>query len=309
MGISREQVEKAIEGLEGILPVEDDINKTSTGDLDQPEGGDLGLRENATPKMSDEANKDGGSNKTTQEGTAPKSKKKSPNESTNSVKGEGMENLVFKAKCPKCDDYESDNDGMIDHMKSCSGVKKSLDDWKERTSNDEEISGKMDVSNFLKSVVDQTGGYMDAMKDVIEKSASMYESRTVVIEKQLTDIQENQAKLGIVLKSICEAMRIIEDQPANGPKAETEVKKSDGRHVERNFETGTDKGEEEQTGMFPGLSDNPVIAKSQITFAMVEMVEKGQLKDTDVIAFESGGHIEPDVAMKVQKAIAGNVAA
>lgn len=301
MGITPEQVEKAFEGLEANLPKEDETDKSSTGDLDKPEGGDLGWGPNAKPKMSDEANKDGGSNSETEAGerNPPKSDKKSPKESTNSVKGDtGMDELVFKAKCPKCSDYESDQDGMGTHMKSCTG--KSMTGWSDKQ--DDEVQAKIEVSAFLKSISDHIGNCMDSMKDAVLDTSKSYNERTSTLEEQIADIQQSQAKLGIVLKAICEELNIIGNSPAADQKADTEINKGDGTHVERKFETGVGDENAIQKAL-PGLSDNPIVAKSQITNILVEMVYKGEITDTAVVSFESGGFLEPDLVPKVQKAL------
>ena len=305
MGITPEQVEKAFEGLEANLPKEEDegTNKSSENDIDNAEGGDLGWRENANPKMSDEANKDGGSNKQTEDGerSPPKSDKKSPK----AAKGEtGMDELVFKAKCPKCDGHESDKEGMDIHMKSCTG--KSMTEWGDRQ--DEELQAKIEVSAFLKSITDNIGGCMGSMKDAVENISKSYDERTSTLEEQISDVQQSQAKLGIVLKAICETLNIVSNSPAGNQKADTEITKGEETHNERNFETGAKNDESlEVQKAFPGLSDNPVLAKAQITDAMVDMVMKGDLSDTAVVAFETGGFIEPEVASKIQKALASTI--
>jgi len=54
MGINKEQVEKALADLEGNLKPEEEVNKASEQDLDNPEGDDLGGGHMGN-KMSDSA--------------------------------------------------------------------------------------------------------------------------------------------------------------------------------------------------------------------------------------------------------------
>ena len=58
--------------------------------------------------------------------------------------------------------------------------------------------------------------------------------------------------------------------------------------------------------LLPGLSDNPLIAKAQVTEILSEMVMKGEAKDLDVIGYETGGFISPEIAPKVMNKLAGN---
>lgn len=298
MGITPEQVEKAFEELEVNLPKEnEETNKSSENDLDNAEGGDLGWGENANPKMSDEANKDGGSNKQTEdsERTPPKSAKKSPKASKGDT---NMDELVFKATCPKCGDYESGQDKMGTHMKSCTG--KSMTGYKEN----EEIQAKIEVSGFLKSISSEVGTCLNSMKDVVEETSKSYNERATSLEEQIADVQQSQAKLGIVLKAICQEMKIVGDSPASDPKATTEINKGGEDHNERNFETGAGKEDDGTVQKaFPGLSDNPVLAKGQITNVLVDMVFKGEISDTAVVAFETSMFIEPELVPKIQKAL------
>jgi len=53
--------------------------------------------------------------------------------------------------------------------------------------------------------------------------------------------------------------------------------------------------------MFKSLSPNPIIAKSQISTALCDLVKKGEASDMDVIGFEGNGHISMEVATKLKQ--------
>lgn len=280
MGITPDQIEKAFQYFEDYLDTEEAnleaLDKSSESDLDQPEGADMGWGQNAHPKMSSEANDDGGSNKTDESGqrTGKKSQKKSPSAAS---KGE-----------------DNDNDMEKGDMKN----------FADGTS--EEIKGQIDVSDFLKSFYDGMGDYIDKLRVSVEDLTVKSQERMTDVEEMVADVQHAQANIGIVLKAICERMRIIEDQPAHEPKADT-VSKADGQtaYTERGFQNNDQEGGEKVN--LPGLSENPLIAKAQVTEILSDMVMKGEAKDLDVISYETGGFISPEMAPKVMNRLAGNV--
>lgn len=266
--IKQETIEKAFEFLENKLEDLEAIDKASENDLDQPEGADMGWGQNANPKMSSEANDDGGSNSEDEAGErkGKSSKKKSA-------------------------------------TKSETGGEDDMNELKNKSLNaDEEVQGKIEVSDFLKSFHDSMGDYLDAVKDATIKSIESNESRFGDLEEMVADTQQSLAKVGIVLKAICQQMRIIEDQPAREPKADT-INKADGQFVERQFEENTTISGE-QKNQFPGLHENPIIAKSQVTQILTDMVMKGEAADLDLIGFETGSYISPEVAPKLHAALA-----
>lgn len=302
MGITQDQVEKAFEYFEDYLNTEEAnleaLDKSSESDLDQPEGADMGWGQNAHPKMSSEANDDGGSNKTTESGqrTGKKSDKKSPSAAK---KGLNDDNDMEKGdmKCSKCDYMADDKSGMSSHMDK-KHMGKSFADG-----TSEEIQGQIDVSDFLKSFYDGMGDYIDKLRDSVENLTVKSQERMGDVEEMVADVQHAQANIGIVLKAICERMRIIEDQPAHEPRADT-VAKADGQYAERGFQNNDQEGGEKVT--LPGLSENPLIAKAQVTEILSDMVMKGEAKDLDVISYETGGFISPEMAPKVMNRLAGN---
>lgn len=164
----------------------------------------------------------------------------------------------------------------------------------------EEIQTKIDVSEFLKSLVDHTGECIDGLKDSVAKSLETQENRYAELAETIEDVVKSQAKIGIVLKAICQRIGVIESAPAHAPKAETSVVKS-AEGAERKFASGLETEQTEK--VFKSLSENPGVAKSQIANALCEMVRKGEATDLDVIGFESGGYIKPELVTKLKTAL------
>ena len=258
--ITKEQVMKALEELE--------LKKASEQDLDQPEGGDLGGgMEN---KMSDAA-------------------------------ASGVEGKKKKKKVKKSDDNDEDDESESDDEDEDKKKKdKPEEDEMDKSFNNlpEEIEAKIDVSDFLKSLVNHTAdsinGISKAVVDSTEELHGRYDSMVDIVE----DVQKSQAKIGIVLKALCEKVGIIENAPASKPRAD-QVAKSEGNVevADRNFSQA--EGEKEEK-TFKSLNTNPQIAKSQISDAMCDLVRKGEATDVDVISFESNNYIRPEVVEKLR---------
>jgi len=268
--ISRDDVLKALGELEGHLlgldgdDLEDDVTKASEDDLDQPEGGDMGWGANGNPKLSDEANDDNG---------AGGAKKKSPK--SGSVKSVTGNNNKVNAM----------GDDLLD---------KSHKDFM-----DDEVTTKIDVSDFLKSMVEGTGKYMDNLRDALVKSSEINEARFDDLMTAHQEVVQNQAKLGVVLKAICERIGMIENSPAHSAKSDTVAKAGDGAPAERQFHQG-----QEQEGNQPilkGLNSNPMIAKSQIADTLIGLVKKGEAEEMDVVQFDTNGMIRPELMPKLQE--------
>jgi hypothetical protein len=266
MKITSEQVVKALSDLESTLGGDETVSKASENDLDQPEGADLGNP--AKDKMSDAA----------------KAKKKAMDadeDSEKSMKKKGDLKILHED-----DEDEDEDEGEEMEMKAKKSFEETLP---------EEIQTKIEVSGFLKSLVDHTAATVDALRETVVKSEMNHEDRYEDLNAIVTDIQKSQAKIGIVLKAVCERIGIIENAPAAVAKSEI-VAKSNGA-AERNFATPNDA---EEGKLFKSLSENPTIAKSQISSALCDLVKKGEANDLDVIGFESGGYIRPELVSKLK---------
>jgi len=247
MEIKKETVEKALESLESHLPqeTEEEVEKSSAQDLDQPEGADLGA---PGKKMSDA-----------------------------SPKG--------KAKTKKSEDGdEDDEDEDEDEEKSFA---RDLPD---------EIQTKIDVSEFLKSLVDHTGTSIDELRTAVVKSENERSEQFENLAKAVIELHEGQGKLAVVLKAICQRIGVIENQPAARPKAETSIAKS--QVADREFSSSLQEQGEEP--VFKGLSENPMVAKAQMSNALTDLVKKGEAEDLDLINFESSSYLRPELVTKLK---------
>jgi hypothetical protein len=168
----------------------------------------------------------------------------------------------------------------------------------------EGIQETIDVSDFLKSLVDHTGAKMDELNEQVAKSELAQTQMNDDIINKLETVEKSQAMIGVVLKSVCEKLGIIENAPAHAPKSETSVVKSDV--AERNFDSNVNtetEGTEEPAPLFKSLSKDPAIAKSQVSEAMCELVKSGKCADTDVINFEMNGYISPSIVNELNKTL------
>jgi hypothetical protein len=201
------------------------------------------------------------------------------------------------AKAKKSDDGDEDDEGEdMEYMKKKAYMKakKSFDEEMP-----EEIQTKIDVSEFLKSLVNHTGATIDALREYVAKSDVASGARYDDLALAVEDIQKSQAKVGIVLKAICEQIGVIKAAPARTAKADT-IEKGDAAPA-RTFNSGLEGEKDEK--VFKGLSENPQIAKSQISGVLCDLVKKGEASDLDVIGFESGGYIRPELVSKLKQVL------
>jgi len=171
----------------------------------------------------------------------------------------------------------------------------------------EEVEEQIDVSDFLKSLVDHTGTKMNELTDHISKGEIAQESFNESLMAKFETVEKSQAMIGVVLKSVCEKLGIIENEAAHTPKSETSINKSE-TVTDRKFEeakpdatTEIKKVEDDGEAMFKSLSKNPIVAKSQISDALCDLVKSGDALDTDVIQFEMNGYIAPSNVTKLKE--------
>lgn len=256
--VTPEMVEKALASLDATLG-EEIVSKASENDLDQPEGADLGNP--AKEKMSDEA----------------KAAK---------AKADAEEGIKKGKEEPATEEDESEEgeEGGEDLEMSKKAVKKS--------ELPEEIQTKIDVSEFLKSLVDHTTEAIDTLAESVIKSEEASNTKFEALSNSIVEIQKSQAKIGLVLKALCEQAGILASAPKRVVKSETTLAKS--AVAERSFaqEPVENAGEEK---MFKSLSDNPMMAKSQITEALIDLVKSNKCTDMDLINFESTSYLRPEV--------------
>lgn len=260
--IDTDKVEKALASLESQFEG-DVVSKASEDDLDQPEGADMGNP--AKDKMSDAA----------------KAKKAKAD--------------VDMDKADDCDEDDMDKgfeEMMADKKKAYQKAKKSFADEMP-----EEIETKIDVSEFLKSLVDHTGKSINALTQYVAKSDAAHDARYSEVLDIVEDVQKSQAKIGVVLKAICQQIGIVSAAPAQVAKSEV-VAKSQAAAPAREFSSGLEGERDEK--VFKSLSENPAVAKSQISNALCDLVRKGEAQDMDVIGFETNNYIRPELVSKLK---------
>lgn len=267
MKITKNQVEEALSSLEKAL-AEGDIVKASEDDLDQPEGGELDPAQGGE-KLSDAAK-------------AKKAKK---------AMSKGELKIEHESDDEDEEDEEEDEGEEMEKKYKSKAKKSFYEDMPE------EIQTKIDVSEFLKSLVSHTGETIDSLSNAVAKSDKRNENRYSELVEAVEDVQKSQAKIGIVLKAICERIGVIESAPARAAKSEMVAKSG----ADRQFSSAL--AEESQEKVFKSLSENPSIAKSQMANALCELVRKGEASDMDVIGFESGGYIRPELVSKLKQVL------
>ena len=319
MKVTKDQVEAALSSFEDVL------SKASDTDIDQPEGDDLGEGESARgPKMSDNSPKPGKAEKSMHAKKGAKiGGQKAPagrdeEEHEEQEHGEDMhDEQSRKAKKSYMDaDHVDESETHSDHKGSPSGKPSDGTGGGDHEKNErqgkvarvkkssyadelpEEVQTKIDVSEFLKSLVNHTGDCIDELTERVVKSESRIAKSHEDVLSAVEDLQKSQAKIGIVLKAICQRIGIIENAPARTAKSETTVAKS-GRPAERQMASGL---ESEGAGepIFKGLSQQPHVAKSQMSEALCQLVRKGEAQDLDVIGFETNGFVRPELMPKLK---------
>lgn len=316
MKVTKDQVEEALSSFEDVL------SKASETDLDQPEGDDLGEGEEARgPKMSNLSPKPGKAEKSMKVGGQKAPAGHDEEEHEEEEHGEDMmdEEKSHRKSARKSymdADHVDESETHSDHKGKPSGepakgsgggdheklerqgkvarVKKSsfADDMPE------EIQTKIDVSEFLKSLVDHTGDCIDELAERVVKSEARITKSHGDLMEAVEDLQKSQAKIGIVLKAICQRIGIIENAPARTTKSETTVAKG-GKPAERTMASGLE-GDGAGEPIFKGLSQQPHVAKSQMSEALCQLVRKGEAQDLDVIGFETNGFVRPELMPKLK---------
>jgi flagellar hook-basal body complex protein FliE len=268
MKITKDDVTSALDSFEKSYG--ETVSKASEQGLEQPEGADMGA---PGEKMSDAAKAKKGA-------MMPPPMKKGHEEPD--ADDEGGES----------DHDEDDKPAFMKTKKAHKAQKSFAEDMPE------EIQTKIDVSEFLKSLVDHTGECIDDLAKSVAKSEARISGQHGALVEAVEDIQKSQAKIGIVLKAICQRIGIIENAPAKSAKAETVAKSG---AADRKFSSGLEG--ESQEPMFKSLSQNPTVAKSQLSGVLCDMVRKGEADAMDVIGFETNGFIRPELMPKLKTAL------
>jgi hypothetical protein len=168
-----------------------------------------------------------------------------------------------------------------------------------------EIETKVDVSSFLKSLVDHSAHSHDQLRDFVVKSDMANDARFSDVNEAIADISKSQANIGIVLKAICERIGVMENQPGVA-KSQTAAVIAKSEPVERTFAgANPDQPAEPEGRIAKALHGKPAnVAKSMVSDQLCELVRKGEASDLDVINFETYNHISPELETKLAKAFA-----
>lgn len=262
MAIKKEDIQKALDELSDVLlPQEEPTEEVSKAEEEDEE-----------------------------EEEAPKPKAKVAKKSEPSLDNPEGDDLGAGHMGNKMSDSAKEGGSGKEGQKKMKDAKKSFKD-----NLPDEIETKVEVSDFLKSLVNHTAGSIDNLREAMVKS----QEHTDGLAEKVDSIAKSQAKLGVVLKALCEKVGVISAEPARAPKAETTISKSGV--VERTFENPGAEEAPQSTKLFKSLSDNPFVAKSQISNALCDLVKSGTALDTDVIGFESGGYIRPELVGKLKE--------
>jgi hypothetical protein len=179
-----------------------------------------------------------------------------------------------------------------------------------------EIETKIDVSEFLKSLVDHTATQVNGLREFVVKSDQAADARTDDIVDEIADVKKSLQNIGIVLKAVCERIGIVENKPATVAKSDTAAQ---GKPTERQFENtvksgseapvdgdggdggGTGHQNQNATGFYKSLAGkSPMEMKKCISTALCDLVKKGELAETEVINFETYSHISPEADVKLR---------
>lgn len=158
-----------------------------------------------------------------------------------------------------------------------------------------EVEAKVEVSTFLKSLVDYTGSQIDDLRDALVKGDAAQDARFEDIMESVDGLQKSMGNIGIVLKAVCEKIGILESRPA-APKAVTSVAQT----VEKSF-VGMEADASADDGVYKSLSGKaPIEIRKSISDAMIDLVKKGEMSDTDLINFETFGYVTPEADKKLR---------
>lgn len=207
-------------------------------------------------------------------------------------KKESDKNPAKKSMAAEDDDSEDDGD----------------DDETEKSFRDDmssEIRTKIDVSSFLRSLVDHNAKSVDGLRAALQKSNANSNDRTDVVLDSIEGLQKSLSNIGVVLRAVCERIGVIENQPQVAKSvtaAGQSVAKSVVAPVSREFIA--EAGETSNDGMYKSLNGKaPHVQKSMISDAICNLVMKGEAKDTDVINFETNGFIPGELDSKLRSVL------
>lgn len=287
--ITKDQVQKALGALDGHLP-ETVAKSGSDGDLNEAEGAAEGEGSLKAPGTS--------------------MAKKAP-------KGKTQKSLAKGEFPPKKDDDKKSDDEEEEDSESDDEEDEEDDEPKGKTKKSmpssylkgmpKEVTTKVEVSNFLRSLVDHTADSVDGLRDYVAKSDMANENRYDELGSAIEQVAKSLGNIGIVLRAVCERIGVIENQPAHVAKSVTAAPAAAAQPVARAFaeaQPGAAEAAASEGGMFKSLNGKPAhIAKAMVSEVLCDLVRKGEAKDTDVINFETFGFVPPELQPKLSAAL------
>jgi len=149
-----------------------------------------------------------------------------------------------------------------------------------------EVEAKVEVSTFLKSLVDHTAGQINGLRDFVVKSDKAQDARYEDLMDAVNGLAKSMGNVGIVLKAVCERIGVIENEPMK-PKAVTQ-----SAGIEKSFVAMP--ANEGDGMMYKSLANKSgVEVRKAISDAMIELVKADKMSDTDLINFETFGYVTP----------------
>lgn len=170
---------------------------------------------------------------------------------------------------------DKDKDDEKSEKKDEKEVEKSLTDY---ASDNEEVAKGLEVSSFLQGWAEVQAETISAVESRLAKSIAG------AAEEQNSfnsDLAKSVSQLAEVLTIQAQRIEQLESTPARGPKS--------AQAVEKSFGAG---GEVAPQG--------ELLTKSQVSDALTEMVQKGDLPAVEVVKFESTGQLSADLDAKVR---------
>lgn len=174
---------------------------------------------------------------------------------------------VKKAKSKSKDDEDDDDDVEVN-------VEKSLSDY---ASENEDVAKGLEVSSFLQGWAEVQAETISAVESRLAKSINAAADEQNNFN---SDLAKSVSQLAEVLSIQAQRIEQLESTPARGPKS--------AQAVEKSFGSG---------GVEP---QGEPLTKSQVSDALTEMVQKGELPAVEVVKFESTGMLSTDLDARVR---------
>lgn len=201
-------------------------------------------------------------------GTAPEHVKPSTGYHGESGKMEGESDHDYQIRMKNATGAGHEGDSHMEKMKYSQASEES--DLLKSFQEDGQLKKAIDVSDFLKSLVEKTTLHLSSVDSRLEKSFSHLLEITEVQNKVITDLVDKY-------EGFQKSLNDVLAQPVGGPR-------SVGNSV---FPVGRNPGDLNKSNN----GQHPVLLKKSILNKMSLAFEKGEIRDTELIKFETTGEI------------------